>query len=104
MASYERDTTPLSPWAYFGLNFLYAIPVLGFIMLIIHAVKKYLYEFKFELICSSPLIDSNGQVIKFPDDATEITYQVRVTSQAYNYDKTTEPIKVLIPAAIPNTH
>ena len=66
--------------------------------------KKYLYEFKFELICSSPLIDSNGQVIKFPDDATEITYQVRVTSQAYNYDKTTEPIKVLIPAAIPNTH
>lgn len=39
MASYERDTTPLSPWAYFGLNFLYAIPVLGFIMLIIHAVS-----------------------------------------------------------------
>ena len=40
----------------------------------------------------------------FPDEATEITYQVRVTSAAYNYDKTTEPIKVLIPAAVSNTH
>ena len=62
--------------------------------------KKYLYEFSFELICSSPLIDRNGQVISFPSEATEITYQVRVTSAKYDYDKTTDPIKVIIPAAI----
>ena len=65
--------------------------------------RKYLQDFKFELICSSPLIDSRGQVISFPAEATEITYQVRVTSTAYNYDKTTDPIKVVIPAAIPKT-
>ena len=69
-----------------------------------YIAKKYLYEFNFELICSSPLIDANGQVIKFPAEATEITYQVRVTSTVYNYDKTTDPIKVVIPAAIAKTH
>ena len=65
--------------------------------------RKYLQDFKFELICSSPLIDSRGQVISFPEVATEVTYQVRVTSATYNYDKTTEPIKVIVPAAIPKT-
>lgn len=29
---------PLSPWAYFGLGILYALPVLGWIFLIIHAI------------------------------------------------------------------
>ena len=31
---------PLSPWAYFGLNLLYSIPVVGFIFLIIFSCKK----------------------------------------------------------------
>ena len=31
---------PLSPWAYFGLQLLYTIPVVGFIFLIIFSVKK----------------------------------------------------------------
>ena len=31
---------PLSPWAYFGLQILFAIPVVGFIFLIIFSCKK----------------------------------------------------------------
>ena len=29
---------PLSPWAYFGLEILYSIPIVGFIILVIHAL------------------------------------------------------------------
>lgn len=32
------DSRPLSPWAYFGLQILYAIPIVGWIFLIIHAI------------------------------------------------------------------
>lgn len=32
------ENRPLSPWAYFGLQILYAIPVVGFIFLLIHAI------------------------------------------------------------------
>lgn len=31
---------PLSPWAYFGLNLLYAVPVLGWAVLIFHALTS----------------------------------------------------------------
>ncbi len=34
----ERDCTPLSPWAYFGLNILYSIPIVGLVFLFIHAI------------------------------------------------------------------
>lgn len=30
---------PLSPWAYFGYNILFAIPILGFILLIVFALS-----------------------------------------------------------------
>lgn len=29
---------PLSPWAYFGLNILYVLPVVGWVFLICHAL------------------------------------------------------------------
>ena len=29
---------PLSPWSYFGLGILYALPLLGWIFLIVHAI------------------------------------------------------------------
>ena len=29
---------PLSPWSYFGLGLLYALPVVGWVFLIIHAI------------------------------------------------------------------
>jgi hypothetical protein len=29
---------PLSPWAYFGLDILYSIPLVGWIFLIFHAI------------------------------------------------------------------
>ena len=32
------DNTPLSPWAYFGLEILYSIPIIGFIFLVCHAL------------------------------------------------------------------
>ena len=32
------DTRPLSPWAYFGLEILYTIPIIGIIFLIVHAI------------------------------------------------------------------
>ena len=31
---------PLSPWGYFGLQMLYAIPIVGFIFLIIFSISK----------------------------------------------------------------
>ena len=31
---------PLSPWAYFGYTLLFAIPIVGFIMLIVFSCKK----------------------------------------------------------------
>lgn len=33
-----RELWPLSPWSYFGLGVLYALPVVGWIFLICHAV------------------------------------------------------------------
>lgn len=33
------DHRPLSPWAYFGLQILYNIPLIGFIFLIIHSIN-----------------------------------------------------------------
>lgn len=30
---------PLSPWAYFGLGILYALPLVGWIFLIVHALS-----------------------------------------------------------------
>ena len=32
------DTRPLSPWASFGLEILYTIPIIGIIFLIVHAI------------------------------------------------------------------
>ena len=29
---------PLSPWAYFGLGILYALPLVGWVFLVIHAI------------------------------------------------------------------
>ncbi|MBR7071583.1 MAG: hypothetical protein IKI29_05425 [Clostridia bacterium] len=34
------DNRPLSPWAYFGLQILYAIPIIGFIFLVIHSFSN----------------------------------------------------------------
>ena len=34
----DRNTTPLSPWKYFGLQILYNIPIIGFIFLVCHAL------------------------------------------------------------------
>lgn len=31
------ENRPLSPWAYWGLQILYAVPIVGFIFLIIHS-------------------------------------------------------------------
>ena len=31
---------PLSPWTYFGLSILYAVPVIGWVFLIAHAVAS----------------------------------------------------------------
>lgn len=31
---------PLSPWAYFGLGILYALPLVGWIFLIVHALSS----------------------------------------------------------------
>ena len=33
-----EEYRPLSPWTYFWVQILYAIPVIGFIFLIIHAI------------------------------------------------------------------
>ena len=34
------ELRPLSPWAYFGLEILYAIPLIGFIFLVCHALGR----------------------------------------------------------------
>lgn len=43
MAKYNynggEEFRPLSPWAYFGYGLLYNIPVLGFILLIVHSIS-----------------------------------------------------------------
>lgn len=33
-----NELQPMSPWKYFGLNILYAIPLIGLIFLICHAI------------------------------------------------------------------
>jgi len=33
-----RELWPLSPWAYFGLGILYALPFVGWVFLVIHAI------------------------------------------------------------------
>ena len=41
--SYDKipvEYRPLSPWAYFGYNILFSIPVLGFILLIIFSLSN----------------------------------------------------------------
>ncbi|MBR5223478.1 MAG: zinc-ribbon domain-containing protein [Clostridia bacterium] len=35
-----ENLRPLSPWAYFGLQILFSIPIVGFIFLIIFSCKK----------------------------------------------------------------
>ena len=35
------ELQPMSPWHYFGLNILYAIPILGLIFLICHAIGSH---------------------------------------------------------------
>jgi hypothetical protein len=35
-----EEYRPLSPWAYFGLQILYSIPIVGFIFLIIFSFKR----------------------------------------------------------------
>lgn len=35
-----KEYKPLSPWAYFGLSVLYAIPVVGLVFLIIFSFNK----------------------------------------------------------------
>ena len=35
-----EEYRPLSPWAYFGLQLLYSIPIVGFVFLIIFSFKK----------------------------------------------------------------
>ena len=37
-AHLPEDYRPLSPWAYFGLELLYALPLVGWIFLICHAI------------------------------------------------------------------
>ena len=32
------ETRPVGPWSYFGHSILYAIPLIGFIFLLIHAI------------------------------------------------------------------
>ncbi len=36
----ESQLEPLSPWAYFGLSILFALPVIGFIFLIVFSVSN----------------------------------------------------------------
>jgi len=35
------ECQPLSPWAYFGYEILYAVPLIGWIFLIIHAIGAF---------------------------------------------------------------
>lgn len=34
-----EDVRPISPWRYFGLSILYAIPIVGFIILVINSLS-----------------------------------------------------------------
>ena len=36
-----NELQPMSPWKYFGLNILYAIPIIGLIFLICHAIGSH---------------------------------------------------------------
>lgn len=36
----KEEYRPLSPWAYWGLSLLYAVPIVGFVFLIIFSFKK----------------------------------------------------------------
>ena len=38
--SLPADLRPISPWRYFGLSIVYAIPVIGFIVLIVNSLSK----------------------------------------------------------------
>lgn len=38
--NYTSQYRPLSPWAYFGYNLLFSIPILGFIMLIVFSFSN----------------------------------------------------------------
>ncbi len=38
--NYTEQYRPLSPWAYFGLNILFSIPVVGFVFLIVYTFSK----------------------------------------------------------------
>ncbi|MBQ4444061.1 MAG: hypothetical protein II896_05375 [Clostridia bacterium] len=34
------DKSPISPWHYFGLSILYAVPIVGFIVLLINSLSR----------------------------------------------------------------
>lgn len=38
--NYTEQYRPLSPWAYFGLNILFSIPVVGFVFLIVYTFSN----------------------------------------------------------------
>ena len=38
--NYTEQYRPLSPWAYFGLNLLFSIPVVGLVFLIVFTFSK----------------------------------------------------------------
>ena len=38
--NYTSQYRPLSPWAYFGYNLLFSIPILGFIMLVVFSFSN----------------------------------------------------------------
>lgn len=38
--SLPKQYRPLGPWAYWGLSVLYAVPVIGFIFLIVHSFMR----------------------------------------------------------------
>ncbi len=38
--NYTEQYRPLSPWAYFGLNILFSIPVVGFVFLIVYTFSS----------------------------------------------------------------
>lgn len=39
-AAIPENLRPLSPWAYFGLQLLFSVPIVGFIFLIIFSIKR----------------------------------------------------------------
>ncbi len=38
--NYTEQYRPLSPWAYFGLNILFSIPVVGFVFLLVYTFSR----------------------------------------------------------------